>query len=120
MSDVLEFKQPLPPERTDYGTEFIGPMVPEWKVVSGGYKVPFITARLNPEQEHEVLLVLDGRFGITGTREEVQKWVPFLADAMAVAAGYSCFGEQSVKHSRFSTRMAGIAEIVTEPQKETP
>lgn len=62
-------------------------------------------------------LVLDGRFGIDGTEEECKKWVWFVANAMAVAAGYSCFGEESGPINPFKPgRLVGIEM----PEKETP
>lgn len=74
---------------------FIGPFVEEWRVTIDGYRVPKVTAIVR--QDGDIMLCLDGRFGIDGTPEECAKWLWWVAHAMAIGAGYSCFGEGSVK-----------------------
>lgn len=74
---------------------FIGPFVEEWRVTVDGYKVPNMTAIVR--EDGNVMLSLDHRFLIEGTPEECAKWLWFVTNAMAIGAGYSCFGENSVK-----------------------
>ena len=62
-------------------------------VVIDNYVVPNIKAHPLPDESVE--FVLDRRFGITIEKDEVISFICFVADAMAVAAGYSSFGENS-------------------------
>ena len=55
-------------------------------VVVEGWRVPHVQAHLQGEEN--VVLVLDRRLGIELTTAEAEKFVPFLADAIAVAMGY--------------------------------
>ncbi len=95
--------------RGDYGTQF-------WvfhegeRVIHNNYRVPHL--RFFRQDEGHGTLVLDGRFGIDGTEEEIKRWVGFVADAMAVAAGYSCFGEHSAKLNPFKPgKLVGITDM---------
>ena len=55
-------------------------------VVVDGWRVPLLAAQVN--DDGRVLLVLDDRSTLMLTGEEVERVVPFIADAMAVALGY--------------------------------
>jgi len=71
--------------------------------------------RLFEGADGQASLVLDGRFGVDGTEDEIRKWVCFVAHAMAVAAGYSCFGEQSAPMNPFKPGLSiGITATDTE------
>lgn len=48
-------------------------------------------------------LTLDGRFGITATESEVERWTWFLANSMAVSAGYTSHGTNSRRLNRHGT-----------------
>jgi hypothetical protein len=86
---------------------FIGPFHQVWKVSLDGYRLPNVTAI--PQENGNLALCLDERFLIEGTPEECAKWLWFVANAMAIGAGYSCFGENSVKEPNpFQVRMAKI------------
>lgn len=70
--------------------ELLGPM-------SGGYYELHVEGEPVPRiQVYETSagysLTLDGRFGFDTTIDELERWGWFLANAMAVAGGYSCFG----------------------------
>ncbi len=67
--------------------EFIGPFQ-RHEVVLNGHRVPFIEA--TPMQGGRVHLCLDSRFGLDLTLQEAERVVPFLADSIAVALGYTC------------------------------
>jgi hypothetical protein len=45
-------------------------------------------------------LMLDDRFGITAPESEVERWASFLADAMAISAGYTSHGKNSRRLNR--------------------
>jgi hypothetical protein len=55
-------------------------------VVVNGWRVPFLQAHMRGEDR--VLLVLDRRLGAEFSVQEIERVVPFVADAMAVALGY--------------------------------
>jgi hypothetical protein len=69
----------------DSEVSFPGPFSRHDVVVSG-YSVPFLHAQ--PDDGGNVMLVLDGRFGLELTLREAEFVVPFLADAIAIALGY--------------------------------
>ena len=56
-------------------------------VVLHGHQVPFLRAA--PLENGEIHLTLDRRLGLTLSSEEAERIVPFLADAIAVASGYT-------------------------------
>lgn len=59
-----------------------------YPVVINGWTVPHLEARQN---EHEVYLVLDHRFGLPITEHTTPGMiVAFVANAIAVAKGYAC------------------------------
>lgn len=65
--------------------EFIGPLE-HHEVVVDGWSVPLMTAGM--ASESEVMLICDQRLAATFTVEEAERFVPFLADCIAVALGY--------------------------------
>jgi hypothetical protein len=70
--------------------EFIGPFK-HHDVVVNGWQVPFL--RATPLNGGRVHLNLDCRFGVDLTVEEAERIVPFLADCIAVALGYTSHPE---------------------------
>lgn len=88
-------------------TSFIGPFTEEWRVTLDGYEVPNLSAIVR--EDGNIMLSLDHRYGIEGTPEECAKWLWYIATAMAIGAGYSCFGENSVKNPNpFKKKLTGI------------
>lgn len=78
-----------------YGVEFFGPLAvePVYRLLIDGKQVPYLTLHpIKNDPEGEWVLSLDGRRIIVGTDLEIRKWVSFIAMAMAVSAGYVCFG----------------------------
>jgi len=75
------------PDLPDPRVNFVGPFQSHDVIVSG-HAVPFLTA--TPRRDDAVVLSLDRRFRIDLSWDEAQRFVPFLADAIAVALGYSC------------------------------
>ena len=67
--------------------EFIGPFR-HHEVVVNGWKVPYLSA--TPGNGGIVHITLDHRFDLDLTVEEADRVLPFLADCIAVASGYSC------------------------------
>src|SRR5882757_4288829 len=109
MSNMLEGTRVGP------GVEIIGPFVPEHHVTSGGYRVPYITAFVH--EDGRVDISVDQRFCMEGpvSREEFDRWIPILANAMAVAAGYSCHGENCTPINPFTTRMSSLGSVTPKP-----
>ena len=87
---------------------FVGPFE-RHDVVVDGWRVPLLEA--HPEGEHGVLLVLDRRIGV-GLKgvDEIERIVPFIADAIAVSLGYGA-------HPR-GERRAGQLDRVPYPRPE--
>ena len=50
-----------------------------------------------------------------GNRDS-NRWIPILANAMAVAAGYSCHGENCTPLNPFTTRMGALGSINPGPK----
>jgi hypothetical protein len=67
--------------------EFVGPFE-HHEVVINGWRVPFLEA--HPQRAGKILVVLDDRGGLELSVDEAQRVLPFIADAIAVASGYSC------------------------------
>jgi len=91
--------------------EIVGPFLPEFRVTIGGYKVPYVNARLLDDGRVDV--TIDRRFGMPDpvSREEFNRWIYILANAMAVAAGYSCHGENCTPINPFKIGMSQIGSV---------
>lgn len=91
--------------------DIVGPFLPEYRIVFDGYRVPYITAV--PHDDGRVDIFVDHRFGMECpvSRDEFDRWIPILANAMAVAAGYSCVGENSGRVNPFQVRMSRLGSI---------
>lgn len=83
----------LTAEGFEPGVKIHGPFRPEYKITLDGFIVPWLTAQ--PTEDGKYFLTVDGRLGMADSVsvEEMSNWMPLLANAMAVAAGYPCFGE---------------------------
>jgi hypothetical protein len=102
---MIEDNDPLAPRYV----EASGPWHrPGWEFNVGGYRVPHVQASLMEGEEKRWLLDLDRRFLLEADDEEVQRWMPFLAHAMAIAAGYSCHGEGCTPLNPFAVRVTGL------------
>ena len=49
------------------------------------------------DHDEKVMLVIDGRLAKTFTVEEAERFVPFLADAIAVALGYTSHPDEDAE-----------------------
>ena len=76
------------------GVEFGGECV-----VIDGFLVPFIT--VHPAPEGEMQIVLDHRFGMNVSHDDFIPIICFIADAMSVAGGFSCFGKNGMVRNPF-------------------
>jgi hypothetical protein len=66
--------------------EFVGPFN-RWDLVVDGRKIAYLEGR--PHGDGQVLFILDGRYGMDVDVAEAERWAPFLAECIAVAAGYT-------------------------------
>ncbi|MFT9115439.1 MAG: hypothetical protein ABF443_15310 [Acetobacter malorum] len=80
------------------------------KIRIDGYEVPHI---MGLETNHGTTshFTLDGRYGLTIPSEYAEDVITFVAHAMAVASGYSCFGPAGMKLNPFQRRVLEVAEI---------
>jgi hypothetical protein len=88
--------------------ERIGPFSDFYQITIDGYLVPYIELRKYPDGRGWDL-TLNHCHGVDMTDEEVNKFIWWIANAMAVAAGYTSFGEHSKPANPFSTRCFGIS-----------
>ncbi len=89
--------------------EFVGPFE-HHDVVVNGWRVPFVEA--TPMDGGRVLLLLDHRFGLELTIEEAERVVPFLADCIAVACGYTAHpGRDGLDEPRPSHPMVRVHSV---------
>lgn len=100
-----------PPGR---GVEVHGPFLPEYFLTLDGYRVPYITVQ--PRDGGKWDVSVDNRFMLWQpvTAEELDNWLPILAHAMAVAAGYSSHGEHSNPINPFKVGMSGLGTMKPE------
>ncbi len=99
--------------QTKAGLESHGPFT-EYRISLDGYVVPGLEGRLE-EETGLWHLMLDKRWGCVVPREYANGVVFLIANAQAIGAGYSCFGEHSLigDPNRFKCK---ITEIATVPE----
>jgi hypothetical protein len=62
-----------------------------------GWKVPLIHAHPCGDNDENIMLVIDDRLAATFSVDEAERFVPFLADAIAVALGYTSHPNEEVE-----------------------
>jgi hypothetical protein len=83
----------------------IGPF-DTYRVTVNGYRVPYISA---VRHDGLISLTLDERFGCDiADDDQATPIIDFIANAMAVAAGYSCFGENSQELNPYRRRSVAL------------
>ena len=92
--------------------QIVGPFESHYVVIDG-WRVPHLTA--HPANGGIVHLTLDDRFGLDVQVADMERVIPFIADCIAVAKGYSCHPREGwegpIEKTPF-VRMVGI-EIET-------
>jgi hypothetical protein len=86
-------------ESDDERVDLIGPFESH-DVVVGGRAVPFLHGK--PVDGGQVDLTLDRRFGLTLSVAEAERFVPFLAHAIAIGMGYACHPDATEKATKRS------------------
>ncbi len=100
--------------KPEHGFEIVGPFT-QHRVAVDGYGVPKLEAvETIQETENgavgEVHFTLDNRFGLTVPTHLAHSVAWFIANALAIGAGYSCHGENSQKSNPYKCRMVGLGE----------
>ena len=92
--------------------EVLPPKAPGREVTIDGFLVPRIEVGEDPASG-KWCLFLDGRYGTEPVEiEELHRWLPLIANALAIGAGYSCHGENSVwRPNPHKMRAIGIASV---------
>ena len=91
------------------GLEFVGPFE-HHDVVVNGWRVPYLEA--TPLNGGVVRLCLDGRFGLDLSVADAEHVVPFVADCIAVAAGYTAHpGGDGLDEPRLSHPMVRMHSV---------
>lgn len=107
----------MPNGKPLFRVDFPGPFTYH-EVVVEGWSVPLLHAHPSGANDESVMLVLDNRLAITVSVEEAERFVPFLADAISVALGYTAHprGEQEFerKPQPRPMRMHGIGAVAAE------
>jgi hypothetical protein len=102
-----------------FRVNFPGPFT-RHEVVVDGWSIPFLHAHPGGQNDENVMLVLDDRLAITVSVEEAERFVPFLADAIAVALGYTSHPNEDAEPPLLKqpqprpVRMHGIAGMTPE------
>ena len=81
--------------------EIVGPFSSHWVVVDGR-QVPFLEAA--PANGGKICLTLDQRYALDVSVANAEAFIPWIADAIAVAMGYTCHprpGQEPVRSSPF-------------------
>lgn len=89
--------------------EYIGPIGGNYYLLTiDGYQVPHIKATKNPNGTW--YLHLDGSACLPEiTDDEIDKFLWFFVEAMAVSAGYTCFGKGAKEVNKFKVRMIPLS-----------
>ncbi len=97
--------------QTKAGLESHGPFH-QYKVSLDGYVVPELDGRIN-EETGQWHFMLDGRFGCVVPRQYANGVAFLIANALAIGAGFNCFGEHSQPGdpNRFKCKISQLAVL---------
>lgn len=101
------------PTMPPYGVEFIGPFHPSFRVSVDGYRVPYVDV-CPVDGSDSLFNVCVGSHSVLAELGEIQRWMPFLANAMAWSAGYTSHGKHSQLRNDFNLQTLSIGEVDTE------
>lgn len=97
--------------------EIIGPFESH-RVVVGGRQVPFLQAR--PVNGGKIYLSLDDRYGLEISVADADRFIPWIADAIAVAMGYTCHPRPYMKEPIRRGPFPQLAEITSVTTADPP
>jgi hypothetical protein len=79
------------------------------RIVYRGFVVPNLT--MSEQDDGFWVLFLDNRWGTEPMpKDQILQWIPFIADAQALGAGYARHGAEE-KHNPFRVQMVGIGAV---------
>jgi hypothetical protein len=88
------------------GLEIIGPFM-DYRVTIDGYEVPRLRA---VRHDGLISMTLDHRFGCDIPDDKnAHSIIWFIANVMAIGAGYSCFGQNAHPANPFKCRLTGMS-----------
>ena len=96
--------------------EIIGPFTGVHYVAVDGWRVPFLQAF--PANGGKIHLTLDDCYGLDLAVADADRFIPWIADCIAVAMGYTCHPRADWDAPRKATpfwRMHAITSVVTRP-----
>jgi len=101
-------------------TEIIGPFSDGeyYRLSVDEHEVPYLRAHLRKGTEDVWDILLNDRLAYELTDAELHKALPLIANAMAIAAGYSCHGENCRQINPFKVRMICVQTIDKEQGEE--
>ncbi len=95
-----------------YGVELVGPNTcGRYRIVVQGYRVPYMVAYRRSDTDTDWSILLDERFEFDLNDDELRRCMSLVANAMAIAAGYTAFGENAHPRNPFSTRVMFLTDI---------
>ena len=97
-------------EAPKHGIESVGPFTEHYITVDG-YRVPRLTGKL---VDGIWRFTFDGRFGCDVPERYGHGVAWMIANAQAVGAGFSCFGENSAPMNEFKNRFHCIGSVIRE------
>jgi hypothetical protein len=80
----------------EFRVQFTGPFQ-RHDVVVTGWQVPFLHAQLAGDEQERVMLVLDDRLGFSCSIQEAERFVPFLAHAIAIGLGFGAHPNEEME-----------------------
>lgn len=103
--------------KNDTKVELLEGFPPEGRITVGDYLVPHLSAVTM--DGGIIMVILDRRYEILVPRDEFDRWLWFVANCMAVAAGYSSFGERSREANAYRLLYTCFAEAPEPPTTPT-
>lgn len=92
---------------SNYGSAIVGPQIEKYFATVDGYKVPHLEIVQTGETTWNLII---GGVGHSADHKEALRLLPFLAHAMAYAAGYSSFGEHCEIRNDYKCKVMMIEE----------
>lgn len=91
------------------------------QVVVGGYLLPHVKARKGRASgEPRVSLIVNGSFGLDVSLDEAERWLWWVGNAMAIAAGYTCLGDNCQRINPYARRALVINDLGGQDKTQGP
>lgn len=93
-----------------------GPHYPHYTFSIDGYAVPHLTATRLSEQEYNLHV---RHYSVMVHKDDLDSWVWFIANAMAIAEGYTSHGEFSHLANPYNVRRMEVGSVNTSRDDST-